>query len=110
MLLILAMDNIDAYAGEWMLMHIRNSQLIVVSSYFLFSGCPFSCSSFQSTAILRYGQLLLAVEARTVNDAPAKHGDVPQGTNFPITLLISYTSVSENSVPLNPMVNDHYPY
>ena len=35
---------------------------------------------------------LLIVEARTVNDAPAKHGDVPQGTNFPITLLMSYTT------------------
>ena len=33
-----------------------------------------------------------------------------QITGAIVNLLGSYLGVSENSVPLNPMVNDHYPY
>ena len=29
---------------------------------------------------------------------------------FKLSLSVIYMGVSENSVPLNPMVNDHYPY
>ena len=31
-------------------------------------------------------------------------------SQFHQMITISYMGVSENSVPLNPMVNDHYPY
>ena len=39
-------------------------------------------------------------------------GDIMGLSKFdlPVAILVGKMGVSENSVPLNPMVNDHYPY
>ena len=36
--------------------------------------------------------------------------DTVPGSVLCIFIIYIYMGVSENSVPLNPMVNDHYPY
>jgi hypothetical protein len=42
-----------------------------------------------------------------VGDIPVK---LPTIGLYPNAKQRKYVCVSENSVPLNPMVNDHYPY
>jgi hypothetical protein len=43
--------------------------------------------------------------------AQAGHGRASEHGGFEDQIaIVSHMGVSENSVPLNPMVNDHYPY
>ena len=44
-------------------------------------------------------------------DGRTRDGDPKLGYSFlDILHTMAYMGVSENSVPLNPMANDHYPY
>ena len=43
-------------------------------------------------------------------EAPASCGSCGLPNVYPTLTYFDYMGVSENSVPLNPMVNDHYPY
>ena len=50
---------------------------------------------------------LSAEEVKSLNDGIDAHRGMACST---VRIMGKYMGVSENSVPLNPMVNDHYPY
>ena len=70
--------------------------VFVSTSRFMY-GCNHPSASTLSLALLVFFRVYL------------QHWD-DQITNFGLCFGGCYMGLSENSVPLNPMVNDHYPY